>query len=138
MTLFGQQPRRDDPAPKPEPRVEPPVERPPLPTPAQPGPVRRAEDTPIAMASPEGPDSILAAGLTIGGKIEGNGKVRVVGQFRGNVNVKGELTIEAGASIDGEVKGDAVLVGGEVRGHIVSTASTRSPSRGRPGPAHTR
>jgi cytoskeletal protein CcmA (bactofilin family) len=65
-------------------------------------------------------ESILAAGLTIEGKIEGNGNINVAGRFKGTVNVKGELTIEPGAAIDGEVKADTVLVGGEVRGHIVA------------------
>ena len=76
----------------------------------------------MAMTSPKGAESILASGLTIEGKIEGNGNIRVAGRFKGNVNVRGELFIEPGASIDGEVKADTVLVGGEVRGHIVSTS----------------
>ena len=120
MTLFGQQTRKDDTVLRPEPRFEPPVERPSLP--AQPGPVRAAEETPMAMPAPKGSESVVAAGLTIEGKIEGNGNVRVAGRFKGNVNVKGELTIEPGASIDGEVKADTVFVGGEVRGQIVSTS----------------
>ena len=121
MALFGQQPRKDEPVPKPEPRVEPP--RPSYaPPPPPPAPTRRAEDTSMTMTNPKGSESILAAGLTIEGKIEGNGNIRVAGRFKGNVNVKGELTIEPGASIDGEVKADTVLVGGEVRGHIVSSS----------------
>jgi cytoskeletal protein CcmA (bactofilin family) len=74
------------------------------------------------MSMPQGKlaESILAAGLTIEGKIEGSGNIRVAGRFKGNVNVKGELTIEPGAAIDGEVKADTVLVAGEVRGHIIS------------------
>lgn len=67
-------------------------------------------------------ESILAAGLTVEGKIEGNGNIHVAGRFKGHVNVRGELTIEPGASIEGDVKADTVLVGGEVRGHIVSTS----------------
>ncbi len=120
MTLFGQQTHKDDPVPRPEPRVEPPAERPPLPTPAHLAPVRGAEDTRTAIS--RGSESIVAAGLTIEGKIEGSGNVRVAGRFKGNVNVKGELTIEPGASIDGEVTADTVFVGGEVRGQIVSTS----------------
>lgn len=123
MALFGQQPRREDPVFKPEPRVEPPPERPAPPTPASlPGPARRVEDMPMATTNPKGSESILAAGLTIEGKIEGNGNIRVAGRFKGNVNVKGELTIEPGASIDGEVRAETVFVGGEVRGHIVSSS----------------
>jgi cytoskeletal protein CcmA (bactofilin family) len=58
----------------------------------------------------------------IEGKIEGNGNVRVSGRFKGNINVKGEFTIEQGASIEGQVNADAVLVGGEVRGQIVASS----------------
>jgi cytoskeletal protein CcmA (bactofilin family) len=127
MALFGQQPRKDDPPPKPEPRVEPPIERTPLSTPAPaPAPVRRVEETPMATpmatTNPKPSESILAAGLTVEGKIEGNGNFRVAGRFKGNINVKGELTIEPGASIDGEVRAETVFVGGEVRGHIVCTS----------------
>ena len=120
MALFGQQPRKDEPAPKPEPRVEPlPA---PFSSPAPPAPARRVEDRPMSTMSPKGSESILAAGLTIEGKIEGNGNIRVAGRFKGNINVKGELTIEPGASIDGEVKADTVFVGGEVRGHLIATS----------------
>jgi cytoskeletal protein CcmA (bactofilin family) len=68
------------------------------------------------------PDSILSSGLTIEGKIEGAGNVRVAGRFKGNVNVKGEFTVESGAAVHGEVRADSVFVGGEVRGQIVATS----------------
>jgi cytoskeletal protein CcmA (bactofilin family) len=122
MALFTQQSRKDDPVSKPEPMVEPPVESSPLPTLSQPTPFRGTHGSPAATATPKGSESIVAAGLMIEGKIEGTGNVRVAGRFKGNVNVKGELTIEPGASIDGEVKADTVFVGGEVRGQIASTS----------------
>jgi cytoskeletal protein CcmA (bactofilin family) len=78
------------------------------------------EEQPMAMTESRPSESIVAAGLTIEGKIEGNGNIRVAGRFKGNVNVNGELTIEPGASVDGEVNADTVLVGGEVRGHLVA------------------
>ena len=120
MALFGQQTRKDDPVPRPEPRFEPPVERPTFSAP--PAPARSMEETPMAMPTLKGSESIVAAGLTIEGKIEGSGNVRVAGRFKGNVNVKGELTIEPGAAIDGEVKADTVFVGGEVRGQLVAAS----------------
>jgi cytoskeletal protein CcmA (bactofilin family) len=64
----------------------------------------------------------MSSGLTIEGKIEGSGNVRVAGRFKGNVNVKGEFTIESGAAVHGEVRADSVLVGGEVRGQIIATS----------------
>jgi cytoskeletal protein CcmA (bactofilin family) len=122
MALFTQQTRKDDPYPRTEPRADLPVEPDPLPAPPPAPPVRVAERAPVAMAAGKASESIVAAGITIEGKIEGSGNVRVAGRFKGNVSVKGELTIEPGASIDGEVKADTVFVGGEVRGQLVSTS----------------
>lgn len=92
-----------------------------------PGPTRRMEEQPIVTttakpSSGKPSESILSGGLTIEGKIEGHGNVRIAGRFKGNINVKGEFTIEPGASIDGEVTADTVLVGGEVRGKIVASS----------------
>ncbi len=71
----------------------------------------RADNTPMK-------ESIIAAGLTIEGKIEGSGHVRIAGQFKGDVNVQGNLTIEAGAHLTGGVKADTVVVGGQLDGNI--------------------
>jgi cytoskeletal protein CcmA (bactofilin family) len=123
MALFSQPTRKDDSFPRSEDRVESPVEVAPYLAPVPHVPTRTMEDSrPMVTTALKSSESILAAGLTIEGKIEGSGNVRVAGRFHGNVNVKGELTIEPGAAIDGEVTADSVLVGGEVRGHIVSTS----------------
>ena len=63
-------------------------------------------------------ESIIAAGLTIEGKIDGTGHVRIAGDFKGDVNVQGNLTIEAGAHVTGGVKADTVVVGGQLDGNI--------------------
>ena len=63
-------------------------------------------------------ESIIAAGLTIEGKIEGTGHVRIAGDFKGDVNVQGNLTIEPGAHLTGGVKADTVVVGGQLDGNI--------------------
>ena len=116
MALFTQPPRKDESASKMEPRLEPPHD---AGTPLAP-PAARPERSPAAPARPG--ESVLAAGLTIEGKIEGNGNVRVAGTFKGTVTVQGELTIEPGAKVEGEVRADAVLVGGEVRGQIAASS----------------
>ena len=77
-------------------------------------------DKPMTMTQLKPSESILAAGLTIEGKVDGNGNIRLAGRFKGHVNVNGEVTIEPGASIDGEVKADVVLLGGEAHGHILA------------------
>jgi cytoskeletal protein CcmA (bactofilin family) len=114
MGIFGQQARKDDAA-NAAPKLEPePVRA----TPAPPSPARNTEDKFMAVNKPGNSESVLASGLTIEGKIEGDGNVRVAGRFKGQVNVKGVVTIEPGASIDGELHADTVLVSGEVRGQI--------------------
>ncbi len=121
MALFAQNPRKDDfpTTTKPEPKVEiPPTDG----GPVAPTPVRRVEEPPVRVTSGKPAESILSAGLTIEGKIEGNGNVRVAGRFKGNINIKGEFTVESGAAIDGEVTAETVLVGGEVRGKIVASS----------------
>ena len=72
----------------------------------------------MAVNQPGMSESVLGSGLTIEGKIEGDGNVRVAGRFKGQVNVKGELTVEPGASIEGALHADTVHVGGEVQGQI--------------------
>jgi cytoskeletal protein CcmA (bactofilin family) len=63
-------------------------------------------------------ESVIAADLTIEGKIEGSGHVRIAGSFKGDVNVQGNLTIEAGARLTGQVRANTVVVGGELQGNI--------------------
>jgi len=63
-------------------------------------------------------ESVIAAGLTIEGKIEGTGHVRIAGDFKGDVNVQGNLTIDPGAHLTGGVKADTVIVGGQLDGNI--------------------
>jgi len=63
-------------------------------------------------------ESVISAGLTIEGKIEGVGHVRIAGDFKGDVNVQGNLTIEQGARLTGGVKADTVIIGGQLDGNI--------------------
>ncbi len=65
-------------------------------------------------------ESIIAAGLTFEGKIEGSGHVRISGRFKGDVHVDGSLTVEAGAHLAGSVRAASVVVAGEIEGNIES------------------
>ena len=86
--------------------------------------VRRTPERPEArhdaraVPGTEARESILAAGLAIEGKIEGAGHVRIAGRFKGDVNVQGNLTIEAGAHLAGQVRARNVIVAGELHGNI--------------------
>ena len=90
-------------------------------TPAPAAPVevpRRAGAVPAGAAK----ESLIAADVTIEGKIEGAGHVRIAGRFKGDVNVQGNVTIEHGAHVTGQVNAATVMVSGEVEGNISATA----------------
>jgi len=63
-------------------------------------------------------ESLIASDITIEGKIEGSGSVRIAGVFKGDVNVQGDLMIESGAKVTGSVRADKVIVAGELEGNI--------------------
>jgi len=77
---------------------------------------------PRAAAEAPAKESLIAADLTIEGKIEGAGHVRIAGKFKGDVNVQGDLTIEKGAKLSGGVKAKKVTVAGELDGNIESAS----------------
>jgi len=70
------------------------------------------------MRGGEPKESVISAGLAIEGKIEGTGHVRIAGNFKGDVRVQGNLTIEAGARVTGGVSANTVVIGGELEGNI--------------------
>ncbi|HEY3555661.1 MAG TPA: polymer-forming cytoskeletal protein, partial [Casimicrobiaceae bacterium] len=63
-------------------------------------------------------ESLIASDITIEGKIEGAGNVRIAGKFKGDVNVQGDLTIEGGAKLTGAVRADKVTIAGELEGTV--------------------
>ncbi|GGY17806.1 cell shape determination protein CcmA [Rhodanobacter panaciterrae] len=67
-------------------------------------------------------ESLIAPDITIEGKIEGEGHVRIAGNFKGDVNVRGDLTIEPGAKVTGSVRAEKVTIAGELIGNIESAA----------------
>jgi cytoskeletal protein CcmA (bactofilin family) len=75
---------------------------------------------PMPKTTSEGGDSVIAANLTIEGKIEGSGNVRMAGRFKGDVRIDGNFTIESGAHLTGQVLAGIVVVGGELQGNIES------------------
>src|ERR1041385_4517788 len=71
---------------------------------------------PRRMPDRDAKESLIAAELTLEGKIEGAGHVRIAGRFKGDVHVQGNLTIEAGAKLTGGVRAGTVIIGGELEG----------------------
>ena len=74
--------------------------------------------TPARAVESQAKESLIAADITIEGKIQGSGHVRIAGQFKGDVNVEGDLTIEKGARLTGSVRANKIVIAGELEGNI--------------------
>jgi cytoskeletal protein CcmA (bactofilin family) len=114
-------------------------EAPPIMTPAPAEPVLKREpehimDTasqaPRRVAPRDAKESIVAADITITGKIVGAGHVRIAGRFEGDVHIDGNLTVEQGAKITGGIRADSVAIAGEVDGNIENAAKVELLSTG--------
>jgi len=91
---------------------------------------REPEKTNVASLSPEPvrrpaqaqrvdmKESHISSDLTIEGKIIGSGHVRIAGRFKGDVQVEGNVSVDAGARVEGHVKAVVVSVAGELIGNI--------------------
>ncbi len=133
MALWNEKPS-PAPAPRKEPMTPPPagsLASAPAPAPA-PLPERSVSSSEVALAAAPrraapapvsreaGGESVIAANLTIEGKIEGSGNVRMAGRFKGDVRIDGNFNIEPGAHLTGQVLAAVVVVGGELQGNIES------------------
>lgn len=103
-------PKKEEPIAVPEPVLRKEPESRPEPQPSV-APIRRSPDR-------ETRESLISAELTIEGKIEGTGSVRIAGKFNGDVHVQGNLAIEPGAKLTGGVRANTVIIGGELEGNI--------------------
>jgi cytoskeletal protein CcmA (bactofilin family) len=92
--------------------------------PSQPELAPSPDVAPVARAGTGLPrqESLIAADITIEGKIEGSGSVRIAGKFNGHVNVQGDLIIEAGAKLIGGVCADQVTIAGELEGNVAEAS----------------
>lgn len=100
-----------------------PTAPPPAPSPTGVTEMRQDAPTPMPSAPRAGGESVIATDIAIEGTISGQGHVRIAGRFKGDVNVQGNLTIEAGAKVTGSVRAATVTIAGELEGNI--EAATR-------------
>jgi cytoskeletal protein CcmA (bactofilin family) len=82
-------------------------------------PIAASVDSARRAERPAAKESLIAADLAIEGKIEGAGHVRIAGRFKGDVHVDGNLTVEQGAHLTGQVYAKTVVIAGELHGNIV-------------------
>src|SRR5215467_1942634 len=111
----------------PEEPGEKPIEKPPvMPPPVQSAPIPQPKPY-IASARPE---TVFGSGVTIEGNIEGDSNVRIGGKFKGDIQIKADLTIEKGAHLGAKIHAANVTIGGEVEGNVISTGQVKLSESG--------
>jgi len=85
-------------------------------------PAARTEAPPPRPAVRDAGESVLGADLVIEGSIQGNGHIRIAGRFKGDITVQGNVTIEAGATVTGTVRGGTVTIAGQLDGNVEGAA----------------
>jgi cytoskeletal protein CcmA (bactofilin family) len=65
-----------------------------------------------------GTNAILGKGTHVRGRVLGDGDLRVEGEISGEVALKGQLVVAAGAEITADVEARSVLVEGSVEGDV--------------------
>jgi cytoskeletal protein CcmA (bactofilin family) len=97
-----------------------------VPTPAPVGAAPTvAAPSPRESAPRERNESLFGPGVTIDGKIEGDSNVRIAGKFKGEIVIKGDLTIEKGANVSAKINATNVTLAGEMTGNINASAHVK-------------
>ncbi len=75
--------------------------------------------------------AFLGKGAEFTGKLMFNGSVRIDGDFKGSIFGSGTLVIGEGAAIEADIRVDAVMISGDVRGQIDVKKQIRIYSTGK-------
>lgn len=78
--------------------------------------------TPKEQPARERRESVFGHGVSIEGKIEGDADVRIGGKFKGDIHIKGDLTVEKGAQVAAKIHVASVTIGGIVDGNVTAAA----------------
>lgn len=64
--------------------------------------------------------SVLGRGARVRGRVNGEGDLRIEGRVEGDVTITGELSIEEGGAVAGEIDAGAVVIAGELTGDVAA------------------
>jgi cytoskeletal protein CcmA (bactofilin family) len=62
--------------------------------------------------------TIISSGVVIEGKVTSNSNIRVDGVVKGDITTQGNLTVGEHGSIQGQLTGETVSIGGKVDGTV--------------------
>ena len=82
---------------------------------------RRGGEKPAANEGPDRVDSVLGPGISLQGKLLGNGGVRIEGAFDGEIAIRGLVVVGPGGRVTSpHIRAITVIVAGAVKGDITA------------------
>lgn len=81
--------------------------------------------TPRESVQKERRETVFGTGVSMEGKIEGDSDVRIAGKFKGEIQIKGDLTIDKGANVSAKVSATNIAVAGEINGNVTASAQLK-------------
>jgi cytoskeletal protein CcmA (bactofilin family) len=79
----------------------------------------------------DGKESLIGTGVLIEGTVSGECDIRIAGDVRGDVRIKGDLAVEPGARIVGAVDADSINLAGAVEGNLNASHQVKLLETGR-------
>ena len=70
-------------------------------------------------------ESVIGPGVVFEGDFSGDGDIRIAGKIKGDLRLKGNLILDAGARITGGVSADNVTIGGQLEGNIQASGHVK-------------
>ena len=65
--------------------------------------------------------TMIARSTHIEGEIKGAGEVRIEGTIKGKIDCSATVFIDQNGQVDGEIKGETVVVSGKIKGDVVGS-----------------
>ena len=65
--------------------------------------------------------TMIATSTHIEGEIKGAGEVRIEGTIKGKIDCSATVFIDRNGQVDGEIKGETIVVSGKVKGDVIGT-----------------
>lgn len=69
--------------------------------------------------------SVIGSGMKLVGDLTARGDLRIEGQVEGSVKTEGEVVIASQATVEGDVEGREVIVGGRMKGTLTAKRAAR-------------
>lgn len=68
-----------------------------------------------------GPHSVIQEGVSVQGRIEADGEIRIDGRLEGSLQCKSRVTVGVSGSVQADIEGSEILVMGRVLGNLIAS-----------------